>query len=108
MIKSASGAGHWRGVLVEAEGLAQKPLGAIATDLSRLFVVFMESVPASLEPPPDIAPDVVVIGEHAVYQWMPSGFSATTIPPKFSTSLGPTATARNQRTVDALLGLLAR
>ena len=90
------------------ERAAQNPLGAIATDPSRLFVVFMDSVPASIEPPPDIAPDVVVIGEHAVYQWMPAGFSTTTIPPKFTRSLGPTATARNQRTVDALLGLLAR
>ena len=88
------------------EWAAQNPLRAIATDPSRLFVVFMDAVPASLEPPPDIAPDVVVIGEHAVYQWMPGGFSTTNIPPKFGKSLGPTATARNQRTVDALLGML--
>lgn len=90
------------------ERAAQNPLAAIATDASRLFVVFMDAVPASLEPPPNIAPDVVVIGEHAVYQWMPAGFSSTNIPPKFGKSLGPTATARNQRTVDALLGMLER
>ena len=91
---------------VQFERAAQNPLGAIATDPSRLFVVFVDAVPASLEPPSDIAPDIVVIGEHAVYQWMPAGFSTTKIPPKFTTSLGPTATARNQRTVDALLGML--
>ena len=89
------------------ERAAQNPLRAIATDPSRLLVVFMDAVPASLESPPEIEPDVVVIGEHAVYQWMPAGYSTTRIAPKFTKSLGPTATARNQRTVDVLLGMLA-
>lgn len=82
---------------------AQNPLVEGADDLSRLFVTFVDAVPASIEPPAGIAPEVVAIGEHAVYQWSPGGMGTSKIPPRFTKSLGPTATARNWRTVQALI-----
>jgi uncharacterized protein (DUF1697 family) len=84
----------------------ENPLVEIATDPSRLFVTFVDAVPASIEPPVDIEPEVVVIGKHAVYQWSPDGIGKTKVPARFTKSLGPTATARNTRTVEALLGML--
>jgi uncharacterized protein (DUF1697 family) len=71
-----------------------------------MFVTFVEAVPASLDVPVDIEPEVVVIGKRAVYQWMPEGHSHSKLSPRFTKSLGPTATARNLRTVDALLEML--
>jgi uncharacterized protein (DUF1697 family) len=85
---------------------AENPLLDVAANPSRLFVYFVDAVPASTEPPVDIAPEVVAVGKHAVYQWSPDGIGKTKIPPRFTKSLGPTATARNQRTVEALLGML--
>ena len=96
-------------VLTAAEvrrAAAANPLREMATDPSRLFVYFVDAVPASIEPPVDIEPEVVVIGEHAVYQWSPEGIGKTKVPPRFTKSLGPTATARNLRTVEALLAML--
>ena len=102
-----------RVLLLDAPALqrvaAANPLLAIATDPSRLFTTFLEAVPASLSrpSPADIAPEVLEIGADAVYQWIPDGVSKSRVPAAFTRSLGPTATARNQRTVEALLALLA-
>ena len=82
------------------------PIRDLATDPSRGFVYFMDSVPAGLTPPDDIAPEQVLVGKLAVYQWSPDGAGTSKIKASFIKSLGPTATARNLRTVDALLGLL--
>ena len=85
---------------------AENPLLEVGADPSRLFVYFVDAVPASTEPPLGIEPEVVAIGKHAVYQWSPDGIGKTKVPARFTKSLGPTATARNQRTVEALLGML--
>ena len=85
---------------------AENPLLGMAADPSRLFVYFVDAVPASIEPPDGIEPEVIAIGKHAVYQWSPDGIGKTKVPPRFTKSLGPTATARNQRTVEALLAML--
>ena len=85
---------------------AANPLLEIADDPSRLFVTFVDAVPASIEVPDGIEPEVVAVGKHAVYQWSPNGIGKTKVPARFTKSLGPTATARNQRTVDALLAML--
>lgn len=84
----------------------QNPLVETGADPARLFVYFVDAVPASIEVPVGIEPEVVVIGEHAVYQWSPEGIGKTKVPARFTKSLGPTATARNLRTVEALLALL--
>lgn len=85
---------------------AEIPIRELATDPSRGFVYFMDSVPASLVLPDDIAPEQLLVGKLAVYQWSPQGAGKSKIKASFITSLGPTATARNMRTVDALLDLL--
>ncbi len=84
---------------------AENPLLGVATDPSRLFTTFVDAVPASLDLP-DLAPEVVVVGRRAVYQWLPEGFSNSVFTAKYAKKLGPYATARNQKTVDALLGML--
>lgn len=85
---------------------SQNPLAEIATDPSRLFVYFVDGVPASIELPDGIEPEVLAVGTYAVYQWSPDGMGKTRVPARFTKSLGPTATARNQRTVEALLAML--
>lgn len=84
---------------------AENPLLGIATDLSRLFTTFVDAVPASFDLP-DLSPEVVVVGTRAVYQWLPEGFSNSVFTAKHSKKLGPYATARNQKTVEAVLGML--
>ena len=84
---------------------AENPLLDVATDPSRLFTTFVDGAPASIDLP-DLSPEVVVIGSRAVYQWLPEGFSNSVFTAKYAKQLGPMATARNQRTVEALLGML--
>ena len=85
---------------------AEIPIRSLATDPSRGFVYFMDSVPAGLVLPEDIAPEQLLVGKLAVYQWLPQGAGQSKIKASFIKSLGPTATARNLRTVDALLEML--
>ena len=95
-------------ILTEAEFravAAENPLRDIATNPSRLFTTFVDAVPASFDLP-DLAPEVVVVGRRAVYQWLPEGFGTSVFAAKYSKKLGPLATARNERTVQAILGML--
>ena len=85
---------------------AEIPIREIAVDPSRGFVYFMEAVPASVSVPEDIAPELFLVGSLGAYQWAPEGVSNSKIKASFITTLGPTATARNLRTVDALLAML--
>ena len=82
------------------------PIRAMATDPSRGFVYFMEAVPASVSVPDDIAPEVFVVGRRGAFHWSPEGASQSKLRASFFRALGPTATARNLRTVDALLAML--
>ncbi len=85
---------------------AEIPIREMATDPSRGFVYFMEAVPASVSVPDDIEPEVFIIGNLGAYHWSPEGASNSKLKASFFTSLGPTSTARNLRTVDALLAML--
>ena len=85
---------------------AEIPIREIADNPSRGFVYFMEAVPASVVVPVDIEPEVFVVGTHGAFHWVPEGASQSTLKQSFFTALGPTATARNLRTVDALLAML--
>jgi uncharacterized protein (DUF1697 family) len=85
---------------------AEIPIRAIADDPSRGFVYFMQAVPASVSVPGGIEPEVFVVGELGAYHWSPEGASKSVLKPSFFRQLGPTATARNLRTVDALLAML--
>jgi uncharacterized protein (DUF1697 family) len=85
------------------------PFGAVADDPSRLLVSFLDRPAHPLpDAPPaaSIAPDLVVVGRDAVYSWHPDGVSASRVPPAFWRGLGTSVTARNARTVAALVGLL--
>ena len=85
---------------------AEIPIRDIAVDPSRGFVYFMEAVPASVVVPVDIEPEVFIVGRLGAYQWAPEGVSKSKLKQSFLKTLGPTATARNLRTVDALLAML--
>jgi uncharacterized protein (DUF1697 family) len=75
-------------------------------DHSRVLVTFFETMPSSLAIPAVAEPELIALGEHAMYQWLPDGVLGTKLPPSFARSLG-LATARNLRTVDKLLALLS-
>jgi uncharacterized protein (DUF1697 family) len=86
----------------------ENPLRDLATDPSRATITFVEGAADALPRPSDaeLAPEMVAFGAHAVYQWCPDGISKTRMPVRFFASLGPTATARNLRTVDKLLAMV--
>lgn len=75
-------------------------------DESKLTVVFMSSVPVGTVIPPDLAPELITLGDEAVYQSLPNGISNTKLKPAFWRQFPPDATARNLRTVKKLLALL--
>jgi uncharacterized protein (DUF1697 family) len=81
---------------------AEYPLRAIATNPSRAFIMFMETVPASIDLDVDLGDEKLVLGKHAIHQWIPDGAMDTRVPAKFSRSLG-LITVRNLRTVDTLV-----
>lgn len=73
-------------------------------DESRLVIAFMPSVP-EVELP-DVAPELIALGEDAVYQSLPDGISNTRLTPAFWKQFPPETTARNLRTANKLLALL--
>lgn len=101
-------------LLVTAEELVavaqDNPLLDVATDPSRLLVTFLAEPPDRtrlIEPDPaTLAPELVRIGAHAVYQWCPEGILASRLPTSFWAQFGPLATSRNWRTVTRLVTLV--
>ena len=81
---------------------AEYPLRAIATTPSRAFITFLERVPASLDLAVDLGDEKLVLGKHAIHQWIPEGAMDTRVPAAFTKSLG-LITVRNLRTVDTLV-----
>jgi uncharacterized protein (DUF1697 family) len=77
------------------------PLREVATDPSRMFVTFFETVPVSLDLPTDLGDEQLVLGEHGMYNWIPGGALDTKVPARFTKGLG-LITVRNLRTVDTL------
>ena len=73
-------------------------------DESRLVVAFMPTVPAVELP--DVSPELISLGDEAVYQSLPDGVSKTKLTPAFWKQFPPETTARNLRTVKKLLALL--
>ena len=88
--------------------VAENPLLDVATDPSRLMVGFSSQPPdGSLAPDAaTLAPEVLVVGEHAVYQWCPEGVMASRVPASFWKGVAPVVTVRNWRTVMRLVDLL--
>jgi uncharacterized protein (DUF1697 family) len=88
------------------------PLAGVATDGSKLFVTFMSS-PTALSPvaieEPDAAallPELLRLGDCAVYQWIPEGSLQTQVPKTFWKQFQAPLTTRNWNTVMKLVGLL--
>lgn len=88
--------------------VAANPLLDVGTDPSRLMVGFVSQPPDSTVAPDAraIAPEVLVVGERAIYQWCPEGVSASQVPASFWRQVAPVVTVRNWRTVTRLLELL--
>jgi len=74
-------------------------------DESRLVIAFMPTVPV-VELPSDLDPELISLGEEAVYQSLPDGISKTKLTPAFWKRFPPETTARNLRTVKKMLELL--
>ena len=87
---------------------AENPLSEVATDPSRLMVGFTSQPPDdSLAPDAtSLVPEVLVVGEHAVYQWCPDGIMASRVPASFWKGVAPVVTVRNWRTVLRLVRLV--
>lgn len=87
-----------------AEISRANPLLADATDLSKLATTFLEAA-VDIEAPTVAAPERIVVTDRAVYQDSPLGLSKSGVPAAWWKKLGPTATARNQNTIDKLLAM---
>ena len=92
---------------------ADNPLADVGTDPSRLFVGFTSEPPlrtalgeAAVPAPDLLAPEVLVVGERAVYQWCPDGVSSSRVPASFWKLVAPVVTVRNWRTVTRLVDLV--
>ncbi|MCU1508195.1 MAG: hypothetical protein JWQ12_460 [Glaciihabitans sp.] len=87
------------------------PFGEIADDPAKSLVTFVEKMPAastvSRLSEKELAPEVLELGKHALYQWLPDGVLATKLPAKFVRQFGERATGRNLRTCEKVLALLS-
>jgi uncharacterized protein (DUF1697 family) len=84
------------------------PLIDVATDGSKSFVTFFSRSQKDLAGPDvaALAPEIMVIGDEAIYQWMPDGSLQTRVPKSFWRQVSGHVTARNWNTVQKLLALL--
>jgi uncharacterized protein (DUF1697 family) len=111
-VASASGVSP-RIVVVAADRFRRiaddNPMGD-AADPARMVVTFFDTVPeaARAERPSDaeLAPERIVFGTDAVYQWLPDGVLKTKLPPRFIERLASVATSRNLRTVTKIVAML--
>jgi uncharacterized protein (DUF1697 family) len=85
------------------------PLREVATNPSWMQVTFLTSpVDPSISPftAEELAPEVLVFGKDALYQWTPDGTLKTKLPASFARALAPVGTSRNLNTVDKLVAML--
>jgi uncharacterized protein (DUF1697 family) len=84
------------------------PLRNVTTDGSKAFVTFFGSTPAGIEVPDAaaLAPEILSVGDRALYQWMPGGSQQTTVPRSFWKQFDSPVTTRNWNTVRKLVALL--
>lgn len=105
-------------VVLSADGFAAiaegNPLRTGTREPKRLGVAFAQAelrpaevvAPEGLAPDGDDATEELVVAPHAVYQWLPDGVLASTVPPAFWKTLGAPVTARNDATVRKIVALL--
>jgi uncharacterized protein (DUF1697 family) len=84
------------------------PLLDVATDGSKLFVTFVEAMPAALKLPDADAllPEILRVGDAALYQWLPNGSTRTRVPKRLWKQFSGVVTARNWNTVSKIADLL--
>ncbi|OLF13408.1 DUF1697 domain-containing protein [Actinophytocola xanthii] len=89
-----------------AEVVAADPLGAVATNPSRYFVVFLDRPVTSPDLEPDaFAPELFHLGEREVYFWVPEGVRDSKVLAAFPARADEVATMRNWNTVTKLLAM---
>lgn len=86
------------------------PLADVASDGSKSFVTFVDPMPATVEVPDaaTLYPEILRLGEAAVYQWFPDGSMQTKVPRSFWQQFPGVVTARNWNTVGRMMALLGR
>jgi uncharacterized protein (DUF1697 family) len=87
------------------------PLGEVATDGSKLLVVFLSESPdpgrLAEHDPVGLAPDRIRLGDRVIFQWCPDGILGAPAVGGFAEKyLSVTTTGRNWNTVTKLLDLL--
>ncbi|WP_349897234.1 DUF1697 domain-containing protein [Parafrigoribacterium soli] len=87
---------------------AADPLGDVATDGSKSFVTFLSAPLGDIELPDAEAllPEVLRLGDGAVYQWFPEGSLQSRVPKSFWKQFAAPVTARNANTVAKIAALL--
>ena len=79
-------------------------------DPSRMIITFCDTAPEgdAGERPSDevLAPEKIVVGSDAIYQWLPAGVLETKLPSRYTERFAHLATARNLRTAGKILVLL--
>ena len=90
--------------------VADYPLLDVATDESKAMITFVDKMPAASTvtrlSDEELAPERLVLGKDAVYQWVPDGVLATKLPVRFVQQFGENATARNLRTSKKIVALI--
>ena len=88
--------------------LDANPLLPVADDPSKMVISFTEGIDVDAPRPTDseLAPERLVFGDGALYQWFPDGVLGSRLPPQFSTALGGTVTGRNLRTAEKIRAAL--
>jgi uncharacterized protein (DUF1697 family) len=83
---------------------------ADCADESRMLISFCDTSPrdqAAARPRDnELAPEKIVVGSDAIYQWLPDGVLKTKLPARYTESFAPTCTARNLRTAGKIASLL--
>ena len=84
------------------------PLAGVATDGSKSFVTFLGATPGDIDLPDADAllPEVLRLGDGAIYQWFPDGSLQSKVPKSFWKQFTAPVTARNANTVAKIVALL--
>lgn len=87
---------------------AANPLLDAGRDGSKLFVTFLGAPVGRVETPDAdvLEPELLRIGDRAIYQWFPEGSMQTRVPKSFWKQFDGTLTARNANTVARIASLL--
>jgi uncharacterized protein (DUF1697 family) len=88
--------------------LDDNPLLDVADDPSKMVITFTQGIDSDAPRPSDaeLAPERLVFGDGAMYQWFPNGILKSALSPHFYKALGGVVTGRNLRTAEKILAAL--